>query len=166
MKTTEGPTCDASEAVWGGRGDGRPPRGDGQLQQRRRWREHDHARPGAGGQTTPSFSGEGSEEFCALVTDLQKDESLGDLTSQNGYDDFVNALGKLDGAAPDEIHDDVHTIVQWSKKAADVYKANDFDDAKAQGSAEYAALLNDSSIEQATKNLDAYSAKVCGLTGS
>ena len=121
---------------------------------------------GAGGQTTPSFSGEGSEEFCAFVTDLQKDESLGDLTSQKGYDNFVTALDKLDDAAPDEIQDDVHTIVQWSKKAADVYKANDFDDAKAQGSAEYAALLNDSSIEKATKNLDAYSAQVCGLTGS
>ncbi len=124
-------------------------------------------RPGGpAARPTPSFSGEGSEEFCALVTDLQKDESLGDLTSQKGYDTFVTALGKLDDAAPDEIQDDVHTIVQWSKKAADVYKANDFDDAKAQGSAEYAALLNDSSIEKATKNLDAYSAQVCGLTGS
>ncbi len=124
------------------------------------------ATTGAGGQTTPSFSGKDSEEFCALTADLQKDESLGDLTSQTGYDNFVKALDKLDDAAPDEIHDDVHTIVQWSKKAADVYKANGFDEAKARGSAEYAALLNDSSIEQATKNLDAYSAQVCGLTGS
>jgi hypothetical protein len=118
---------------------------------------------GSDAQTTPSFSGEGGEQFCALLQRFDQENPGGDLASDADYDELLGAMNQLQDAAPKEIDADVDTVAENLKAYADLYKKYGYDADKADADPKSEAILGDQDFAAASDRLDAYTSTVCGL---
>jgi hypothetical protein len=116
--------------------------------------------------TTPSFTGEGSDEFCGLMQKFDEENTGGNMESDADYNEFVDAIGQLQDAAPQEIDADVETFATSLKAYADVYKSHAYDADKAEADPKSEQILGDDDFANASDRLNAYLETVCGMTGS
>jgi hypothetical protein len=114
------------------------------------------------GETPVSFSGEGSEEFCAFAADVQDvdDDDLARLGEI--YDDAVDQ-------APAEIRDDfarlrdafrdyVDTLEELGVEDGDLSSVTDPEQI-----AQITELLSDPGVAESTERVSTYITQVCGL---
>jgi hypothetical protein len=121
---------------------------------------------GTDSETTPSFTGEDSEEFCGLLKKFDEEDTGGNMESEADYNEFVDAIGQLQAAAPAEINDDVDTFATSFKAYADLYKNYGYDADKADADPKSAEILGDDDFTAASERISVYTDTVCGLTGS
>ena len=139
----------------------------------------------AGSETTPDesivvdtdFSGEDSEDFCALATALDEDNPIEGLFESQDPDqmeaDFAQYETLIDQVvetAPDEISPDFEAIQTAIVAFGDIYDKYNWDAAEVdkamQDGTEDPDLFNSADLLSSSARVDAYLAQVCGLSGS
>jgi hypothetical protein len=130
------------------------------------------------------FSGEGSGDFCGLLTELEESadpsDSIGDPTAASedvkaDFEQFNAIFGQLEDKAPDEIKGDVQVMSKAFETIEEFYARFDYDAEKFTTAftedpaliEEYTATLGAlGDVEAASTRLDAYSENVCGILAS
>jgi hypothetical protein len=130
------------------------------------------------------FSGEGSGDFCGLLTDLEEgddpSDSIGDPTAdpeavKAEFEQFNAIFGELQDKAPDEIKGDVEIMGKVFASLNDFYAKYDYDADKFTTALTedpavldlYTSTLGElGDVDAASTRLDAYSTNVCGILSS
>jgi hypothetical protein len=121
--------------------------------------------------TSASFSGKGSDEFCAFSKELDaRFNAAGDTDGtpdsiKKAFADTVVGLKQIAGKAPAEIKPDVDTLLKAFVGIDAVYAKAAYDVSKLSTDPTFASELQKlgTGVDEATSRLEQYSEKVCGI---
>jgi hypothetical protein len=121
--------------------------------------------------TSASFSGKGSDEFCAFSKEMgEKFDAAGDPGGtpeafKSSMADTISAIKKLVGKAPAEIKPDVETLLTAFIGIDAIYAKASYDVTKLSADPSYLGELQKlgTGVDEATSRLEQYSEKVCGI---